>query len=134
MRTGRHFAVFTMTGSGTFGVVRPVKINESDFDNGGLDSFSPELHMFWGYLSGKQTERWSDSNFHCCCVGAAGYTSWYDWTGAKPIRRIDGFQRNASTSFLLDLNKSRSHLSEWSKAGDAERWAVWGVLLVCISH
>ena len=106
MRSGRHFAVFTTTGYGNIGVVRPVKINKSDFDDGDLDGFSPELRRFWEYLIDKQTERLSDSNVHCCSVSAAGYTNWYGWTSAiNPTRRIDGFQRNAPMGLLLDLDE-----------------------------
>ena len=37
-------------------------------------------------------------------MNAAGYAKWYDWTSAKPMEKIDGFQGNASTSLLLDLD------------------------------
>ena len=105
MRCGRHFAVFTMTGDGSIGVVRPVKIDESVFDIGGLDSFSPAFSRFWSYLSGKQTEQWSDSNVHCCSVGSGGWSYWFDWTSDQLARRVDGVQRNAPMGLLLDLDE-----------------------------
>ena len=100
MRCGRHFAVFTMTGDGNIGVVRPVKINSSDFDDGGLDSFSPGLSRFWSYLSGKQTERWSDSNVHCCNMHSGGWSYWYDWTSEKMNGRI-GVASNAMPQLVF---------------------------------
>ena len=94
-----------MTGDGSIGVVRPVKIDESVFDIGGLDSFSPAFSRFWSYLSGKQTEQWSDSNVHCCSVGSGGWSYWFDWTSDQLARRVDGVQRNAPMGLLLDLDE-----------------------------
>ena len=115
MRCGRHFAVFTRAGDGNIGIVRPVKINESDFDNGGLIDFSPGLSRFWRYLIGKQTERWGDSNVHGCSVSAYGNTRWYDWTIDKPSEKIDGFQRNAPVGLLLDLDEGALSLYQNSQ-------------------
>ena len=105
MRCGRHFAVFTRAGCGYIGVVRPVKINRSDFDDGGLAIFSPALSRFWEHLRSKQTERWSDSNVHCCRVSSGGWSYWYDWTIAKASRRIDGIRRIVPMGLLLDLDE-----------------------------
>ena len=112
MRSGRHFAVFTTTGSSacTIGVVRPVQINRSDLDGVGLNHFSPGFvfspgdDRFWGHLKGKRTDRWADSNVHCCSV-RIGCFYWNDWTNRQPSRRIDGFQRGIPIGLLLNLEE-----------------------------
>jgi len=105
MRSDRHFALFAITGRAMIGVIRPVQINEADFDNGYLDQFCPALGSFWEYLMGKRTGRWSDSNVHCCAVDDDGHYCWYDWTSDQPGRRIAGFQRDTPISLLLDLDE-----------------------------
>ena len=106
MRSGRHFAVFTTTGTTwSIGVVRPVQINGSDLGGGGLDYFSPGDDRFGDHLISKRTDRWGDSNVHCCFVTANGYFYWNDWTSRQPISRIDGFQRGIPIGLLLDLDE-----------------------------
>ena len=96
MRAGRHFALFT--GKGGIGVIRPVQINVAD-------EFSPTMSMFWDYLRAKRTDRWGDSNVHCCTVDAAGRFRWNDWTSYQPTSGIDGFQYGAPIGLLLDLDE-----------------------------
>ena len=105
MRAGRHYAVVTVHAGdeAVIGVVRPVQINKTDFDDGELDSFSPGFQRFWEYLRGKRTERWSDSNVHCCTISTTGFSDWFDWESALPLSRIGGFQREAPIGLLLDL-------------------------------
>ena len=111
MRSGRHFAVFTQAGDAfaSIGIVRPVQINKSDFDDGELDSFCPGKIKFWKYLKGKQTERWGASNAHCCAVTAPGCFYWHDWicmSSRQPILRpIDSFQTDIPIGLLLDLDE-----------------------------
>ena len=106
MRSGRHFAVFTTTGTTwSIGVVRPVQIDRSDFGDGGLDYFNPGMDIFWDHLIGKRTDRWGDSNVHCCFVNDIGGFSWYDWTRRHPFSRVDGFQRGVPIGLLLDLDE-----------------------------
>ena len=106
MRSGRHFAVFVATGSGwTIGVVRPVQINRSDLNGCGLDVFDPAYNRFWGRLRGKRTDRWGDSNVHCCYMNDIGGFFWHDWTRRHPGSRADGFQRGVQIGLLLDLNE-----------------------------
>ena len=101
MRSGRHFAVFATTGRGCIiGVVRPVQMNCD-----GLDYFSQGAVPFWAHLSGKQTDRWGDSNVHCCNVCIDGYFSWYDWTSRHPSIKVDGLQRGVPIGLLLDLDE-----------------------------
>ena len=100
MRSGRHFAVFK---NFPVGVVRPVQIIRSDFDDG-LRGFSPTTPRFKEYLRGKQTDRWNDSNVHCCEVGAYGGFCWSDWTRDKEDTWIEGFQGGAPIGLLLDLD------------------------------
>ena len=105
MRSGRHFAVFTTTGSRrAIGVVRPVQISRSDFGGGRLDVFNPAYNRFWGHLRGKRTDRWGDSNVHCCYVTNTGYFSWYDWTSHNAYSWVDGFQRGIPIGLLLELD------------------------------
>ena len=106
MRSGRHFAAFATAGSGwAIGGVRPVQISRSDLVGGGLDDFDPAYNGLWGYLRGKRTDRWGDSNVHCCYVTDNGYFYWYDWTSRPSFSRIDGFQRGIPIGLLLDLNE-----------------------------
>ena len=106
MRSGRHFSVSTLSGNGRIGVIRPVQIDRAAFGDGELDSFSPGLRRNWEYLRTKQTVRWGVSNGHCCTVDTAGYFCWFDWTsGHPPFTRIAGFQRDAPTGLLLDLDE-----------------------------
>ena len=106
MRSGRHFAAFTKFAAfgSAIGVVRPVQINRSDFDDGALREFSPRMQRFREYLRGKQTDRWNDSNVQCCAVGIYGGFFWYDWTCNKEVTRVEGFQRGAPIGLLLDLD------------------------------
>ena len=109
MRSGRHFAAFTITGGGgnsyaDIGVIRPVQINRSDFDDGELDEFSPGLSRFWRCLRAKSTDRWSDSIVHCCAVDRRGsICCCYDWTSQRPKRMID--EPISPTGLLLDLDE-----------------------------
>ncbi|EJK60687.1 hypothetical protein THAOC_18913 [Thalassiosira oceanica] len=108
MRSGRHFAVFT--GKGFFGVVRPVQIKMSDFGEGELDEFCPSLDRFWEYLLGQRTDRWTDSNVHCCYVsisisGNFGNSFCYDWTSIQPGMWINGLRYNTQIGLLLDLDE-----------------------------
>ncbi|EJK56799.1 hypothetical protein THAOC_23240 [Thalassiosira oceanica] len=94
--------------NGVFGVIRPVQIKRSDFDEGGLNYFDPSLNNFWGYLLGQRTARWTDSNVHCCKVSrafAGDFASWYDWAGSQPKTRIDGLRFNTPIGLLLDLDE-----------------------------
>ncbi|EJK51712.1 hypothetical protein THAOC_29092 [Thalassiosira oceanica] len=105
MRSGKHFAVFT--GYGSVGVIRPVQIKTSDFGEGELNVFSPFLFRFWEYLAGQGTDRWNDSNVHCCFLSLTGphFWRWCDWAGAsnKPGSSIGAFHPNNPTGLLLDL-------------------------------
>ena len=65
MRSGRHFAVFTKL---TLGGGFSVQIHRSDFSDGDLDIFYPAKSQFRAYLTNQRTERWSDSNVHCCAL------------------------------------------------------------------
>ncbi|EJK76730.1 hypothetical protein THAOC_01489 [Thalassiosira oceanica] len=115
MRSGRHFALFTHAGSAMIGVVRPVKINESDFGDGELDGelnkkFTPTMERHWGYLLGQRTDRWAGSNVHCCTivyttVYTIGSFGWYDWRGGQGCRGLNGIQRNTPFGLLLDLDE-----------------------------
>ena len=110
MRSGRHFSVFTQDNgslgivSASIGIVRPVQIDRSDFDDGELDNFCPSMARLWGYLRGKRTERWGASNVHCCNT-TSGRFYWSDWTTDKPSRSIAGFQHGAPIGLLLDLDE-----------------------------
>ncbi|EJK67248.1 hypothetical protein THAOC_11747 [Thalassiosira oceanica] len=111
MRFGRHFATFTVTvaaGSVIAGVIRPVQINTWSVGYGELNTFTPTDIRFWGYLRGKRTDRWTDSNVHCCSVTAngffPGYFIWSDWT-TLPSSMINGFQRDVPIGLLLDLDE-----------------------------
>ena len=108
MRSGRHLAFFTKSAGicGWIGVVRPVRIG-SDFDDSELlEQFSPGASLLWEYLKCKRTDRWNDSNVHCCAVDTQGDYTWNDWTSKQPIREIEGFQRGNGlpTGLLLDLD------------------------------
>ncbi|EJK69279.1 hypothetical protein THAOC_09474 [Thalassiosira oceanica] len=110
MRSGKHFAIFT--GRGSFGVVRPVQIELSDFGEGALNDFSPGMRIFWEYLIDQRTDRWTDSNVHCCSVSVIvnsvlgiDISSWYDWTGDHPITLVHGFQFDNQIGLLLDLDE-----------------------------
>ena len=108
MRSGRHF-VFVMRHWGILYriVVRPVQINRSDFDVGELRSFYPGAPSFREYLIGQRTNRWSDSNVHCCNVSLfTGKSYWYDWASPQPeVRVVGGFQSNTPFGLLLDLDE-----------------------------
>ena len=107
MRSGRHFAVLTTTGATwSIGVVRPVQINDGLMvGDVGLDYVSPGDARLWGHLRGKRTDRWGDSNVHCCNVCIDGYFSWYDWTSRHPSIKVDGLQRGVPIGLLLDLDE-----------------------------
>ena len=105
MRSGRHFAFFVITGGWTIGVVRPVQIDMSDLGGGGPDGFDPGAQSLWGHLIGKRTDRWNNSNVHCCNVRLNGCFSWYDWTSHHPSSRVDGFHQNTPVGLLLDLDE-----------------------------
>ena len=76
MRSDRHFALFTMLTrdfcNAGFGVVRPVQINEADFNDGDLDHFTPDLVRLQEYLIGQRTDRWTDSNVQGCNIYVGG--------------------------------------------------------------
>ena len=124
MRSGRHFAGFVGTGSGGFaaGVMRPVQIDRSDFSAvRELAIFSPVMEKFREYLRNKSTERWNDSNVHCCRVNTAGCFNWYDWTstGYQQQSIIDGFLYGEPFELLLDLDEGTLSLYH-----DGERIAM----------
>ncbi|EJK70970.1 hypothetical protein THAOC_07629, partial [Thalassiosira oceanica] len=103
MRSGRHIAVFTILarrGSmAGIGVVRPVKIDKSDFVGDDL-TFDPErMPKFLEYLRGKKTDKWGDSNVHCCTVNNYGSFCWHDLTGG------DHHSGKSQIGLLLDLNE-----------------------------
>ncbi|EJK72103.1 hypothetical protein THAOC_06400 [Thalassiosira oceanica] len=110
MRSGKHFALFTGHGGlGSIGVVRPVEIKPSDFGEGELKSFRPTNCIFWEYLLGQRTTRWTDSNVHFCSVSVHGrfrsMSSWSDWLSFKPILLVQGLQFNNPIGLLLDLDE-----------------------------
>ena len=104
MRSGRHFAVFAARGT-AIGVVRPVQIDGSDLGGGRLNYFDPGAVPFWAHLSGKRTNRWGDSNVHCCNVNVYGDFGWHDWASRQPYSRVDSFQYGIPIGLLLDLNE-----------------------------
>ncbi|EJK47488.1 hypothetical protein THAOC_33783 [Thalassiosira oceanica] len=111
MRCGKHFAVFT--GNGRIGVVRPVQIKRCDFGEGELYRFSPSTSGFWEYPIGQRTDRWTDSNVHCCTVSInLGLSCWYDWADDQSITSIDGFQHNTPIGLLLDLDEGTLSISQ----------------------
>ena len=100
MRSGRHFVEFTgLTGEGKFGVIRPVQINQSDFKDGELDTFSPGSEKLWGYMRNQRTGRWCDFDDRCCKVKRR-----VDWTVLR-VSAIDCFRCGGCISLLLDLEK-----------------------------
>ena len=107
MRSGRHFAVFVKltTIFDAVGVVRPVQINRSDFDDG-LREFSPTMPRLLEYLRGKQTDRWNDSNVQCCAVAVDMHRGifWSDWTRDEESTRVEGFHSGLPFALLLDLD------------------------------
>ena len=124
MRSGRHFAVITellsdgpvslLTALGRpagpgedrmIGLIRPVKVNKSDFEDGELDGFVPGMKKFWGYLRAQRTERWGDSNVNECVVDASGMFSWLDWETRSLCTFIEGFEEGAPKGLLLDLDE-----------------------------
>ena len=57
-------------------------------------------------LRGKSTDRWGDSNVHCCYVNDSGYFYWHDWTSHHPYSgRVDSFQQGIPIGLLLDLDE-----------------------------
>ena len=103
MRSGRHFALFTMrVGRGSMagiGVVRPVQIDESDFVDDAEPPFDPgRMSEFREYLEGKRTDRWGDSKVHI--VNNYGSGSWHVWTSGRQYS-----SRIAQIGLLLDLNE-----------------------------
>jgi len=112
MRSGRHFATFTVIASefvtAMAGVIRPVQIDRSDLGDS-LEGFSPILPEFGGYLRGTRTDRWTDSNVHCCAVTAhclfGGRFIWSDWANSRLLRGINGFQLDIPIGLLLDLDE-----------------------------
>ena len=104
MRSGKHFSVFTVHArDAVIGVVRPVQIDRAAFGDGDLNHFSPTMRRFWHYLIGQRTDRWTDSNVHCCALITFGGFKWFDWTSGRPGEMIGGFQRDAPIGLLLDL-------------------------------
>ena len=104
MRSGRHFAHFTALDTDeTVGVVRPVQINMIDFDDDACE-FSPRMTRLREYLRGKQTDRWNDSNVHCCGVYTNGEVFWEDWTHEQEVTRNEGFHVDSPCALLLDLD------------------------------
>ena len=115
MRAGSHFAVFSGR-TCNIGLVRPVQINRSDLDDRELRSFSL-WGTFGGYLRGQITERWNDSEVHCCGFNSCGEFVRYDWTSNDPYRRrtVHGFNHNIPFGLLLDLD--RGTLSVYQNGG-----------------
>ena len=126
MRSGRHFSVFTFTPArerrsthcmwSYLGIVRPVNINTSDpalrdlsnvFNNGGeLKKFHPMMPNFWEYLRAQRTDRWGESNVHCCKVSLLSGFGWCDWRRNRThYRSISGFNWRAPFGLLLDLDE-----------------------------
>ena len=116
MRAGRHLAFFTpLTNYEMVGVIRPInQIDMSDFDyrelessyyQGELIDFNPRILAFWRYLRSNRTERWGESDVHCCIVNTNGKFSWFDWESEKPTSMIDGFQRSLPIGLLLDFDE-----------------------------
>ena len=117
MRSGRHFTFFTalvegMISSGMIGITRPIQIDVSDVDYNrsafleGVILFNPAIFEFWGYLMSKRTERWGDSDVHCCCMNTYhGQFKWCDWACRRPSSRIIGFRRSLPVGLLLDLDE-----------------------------
>jgi len=103
--------------------------HEPDFDGGELSSFSPGLTRFWGYLKGKQTERWGASNVHCCNVDTFGGFEWFDWT--QPGNRAEQslvFKAKLNSDFCLIWRRGRC---QFTRMVEVEGW---GVLLVRGNH
>ena len=103
MRAGRHFAVFTQgdAAHGMIGIIRPVQFNGSSFTE-----FGPSNGKHRAYLSSKRTDRWSESNVHCCCVwGTFGEVYWQDWKRKERTKKIDGIQSRTPIGLLLDLDE-----------------------------
>ena len=118
MRGGRHFVEFTVAGVAVdLGVIRLVSLTggiDLETDWGGLVH---PVHVSSSYypavaekLRSQRTERWGDSNVHCCgygcCTGSCSWTDWdYDdncsyWQGCE------GFGgRSGTAGLLLDLNE-----------------------------
>ena len=80
-----------------------MQIDRAAFDDGELDQFSPGTRRYWGYLIGERTDRWSDSNVHCCSLHTAGHFYRHDWTSDQPGKRIVGYQDEVLIGLLLDL-------------------------------
>ena len=97
MRSGKHFTNWSFgNGDGSWGggvtlanfawdsigVMRPVHIDIADFDFGkgfGTNCRRDSKHREFlvGYLRGQRTDRWNDSNIHCCILEAGGRFHWY---------------------------------------------------------
>ena len=114
MRSGKHFATFALTGCMRFnywwpGVVRPIE----GLDQLGLDSF-----CFWQcssrdfeYLRGLKTDRWGESDVHCCLYyNFEGHCTWGDWQ-SEHRHEIEWIGREGSDiddceiGMLLDLDE-----------------------------
>ena len=114
MRSGKHFATFTLTGCEGLnywwpGIVRPI---------GRLDNFGLTQFAFWDheninfeYLRGKRTDRWGEGNVNCCFYCTyAGMCAWGDWQSEhRNMVEWDGREGagdvDCKIGMLLDLNQ-----------------------------
>jgi len=122
MRAGRHFTFFTVVedetnGRGMIGIMRPIQIDVSittgpPFLPGAI-VFNPTVFELWGYLRSKRTERWGDSDVHCCIMDTYyGKFNWLDWAVLRPYDhnygRMDIYGYEPSRlpiGLLLDLDE-----------------------------
>ena len=112
MRSGRHFAHFTALLAGNawiVGLVRPVRIN-GPIPGELLKNFSPAMPWFSEYLTGQRTERWNDSDVHCCGVDCYGIFVTYTCNQYQPTKKIDSFRSGAPFGLLLDLDVGTLYL------------------------
>jgi hypothetical protein len=112
MRSGKHYATFTFTGSGRFcyffpGIVRPMK----GLDEVGLTSFAFWWNEGYDYFLAENNGRWGESNVNFCMYSTySGECMWGDWR--TPHRRgvgwngMCGFElEDGKIGLLLDLDE-----------------------------
>ncbi|KAL7495382.1 hypothetical protein ACHAWT_003808 [Skeletonema menzelii] len=104
MRSGKHYATFSMKGCRNFcyywpGIIRPIQ----GWDKLGLEVFGMGDVSAHEYLQGERTERWGDSDVHWCTFDQwQGSCNWTDWNAESQSTIGDGIQWSGMEAFEFD--------------------------------
>ena len=86
-------------------MIRPEQIDRAVLQDVEQYNFYAGERRLQEYMRGKRTDRWGNSNVHCCCVSTDGLFYWHDWTCYRRGSEVHGFQPCIPVGLLLDLDE-----------------------------